>query len=93
MRTLTSQYTVQGLYDLIKETVKDAGNQGTLFMTETDLFSVENEKLFLLHVKEYEKFNHVISRKELDPYALYLLFDLFENVVYNHRLIKKENLK
>lgn len=84
MATLTSQYTVQELYELMKETVKNAGNGGIMFLTETDFFDIENGRLQLVHIKEYEGVSHVISRKKIEPYTLYLLVDLFENAIDEH---------
>lgn len=86
MQTLTSQHTVNSLYNLIMETVENAGNLGTLFLTETDYFYIENGELFLAHTKEFEGVNHEVSRKKIKPYELYLLFDLFENVIDEHRM-------
>lgn len=74
------------LHEFTKETVRDAGQGGALLMNDTDLFVIEDEKLFLIRTIECKGINHEISRAELDPNTLYLLFDLFENVIYNHQL-------
>lgn len=86
MRTLTSQMSEKELYEFTKETVRDAGQGGALLMNENDLFIIEDEKLILVRTKEFEGMNHEVSRIELDPDTLYLLLDLFENVIYNHQL-------
>lgn len=88
MRTLTSQMSEKELHEFTKQTVRDAGEGGALLMNDNDLFIIEGEKLFLVKTKEYENINHEISRTELEPDTLYLLFDLFENVIYNHQLEK-----
>ena len=89
MNTLTSQYNVSELYDLVSETVINAGSGGVMFITETDMIENENGRLYISHFKEIKGENYVVSRKEIDPYTLYLLFDLFENAIDEH-LIRKE---
>lgn len=89
MNTLTSQYNASELYDLVSETVVNAGSGGVMFVTETDIITHENGRLYILHTKEIKGENFEISRKEIDPYTLYLLFDLFENAIDEH-LIRKE---
>lgn len=84
METLTSQYTVEELYILMLETVDNAGSRGVMFITDTDIFEVDEGVLYLTHLKEHKNVNHVISRKEIEPYALYLLVDLFENAFDEH---------
>jgi len=90
MQTLTSQYNLQELHNLILTAVDNAGNNGVLFISETAFFDNSNGTLFLTHFKEVDGKNYETSRKELDPYNLYLLFDLFENVVDEH-LIRKDD--
>lgn len=89
MDTLTSQYTVSELYDLVSETIYNAGNEGVMFVTETDIIEHENGRLYISHLKENKGTYHTVSKKEIDPYTLYLLFDLFENTVDEH-LFRKE---
>lgn len=84
MQTLTSHYSAQELYELTKETVEWNGNEGVFSVTETDFFEVEENKLFLTRLKERESIHQVVSRKELEPHDLYLLFEMFENVVDAH---------
>lgn len=90
MRTVTSQLTEQELFELAKETIRDVGDNGTLLMNDTDLFLVEDEKLYLIETKERGQVHHEVSRTEFDSNMIYLLFDLFENVTYAQYLQTKE---
>ena len=90
MRTVTSQLAEKELFELTKETIRDVGDNGGLLMNDTDLFLVEDEKLYLIETKERGEVHHEVSRTEFDSNMIYSLFDLFENVTYNHYLQTKE---
>lgn len=93
MRTVTSQLAEKELFELTKETIRDVGDNGALLMNDSDLFLVENKKLYLIETEEHGEVHHEILRTEFDPNMIYLLFDLFENVTYAQYLKTKENLK
>lgn len=92
MDTLTSQYTPLELYELILHTIKNSGNGGEVFLTsQSDLFEIKDNQIWLSKLKEVDSVQYEVSTKQLEMYDLYLLFELFENVIDEH-LIQKEEL-
>lgn len=82
MNTLTSKYTPTELYELILWTIKDSGNGGEAFISSTnDLFVVEDDEIFITKLNEVDGVQYTTSKKKLELYDLYLMFELFENVI------------
>lgn len=84
--TITSQYTPLELYELTTDTIKNigSGTNNAILTINEDVISIQNGSILIETIKEVGNSRYVISEKRLGMYDLYLLFELFENVVDEH---------